>query len=54
MLIGVGGNEQDFSPSPFKILISSVSLGILFFLIITTLLLLLRVYYEKFIFNTDH
>lgn len=31
MLIGVGGNEQDFSPSPFKILISSVSLGILFF-----------------------
>ena len=42
MLIGVGSNEQDFSPSPFKILISSVSLGILFFLIITTLLVITK------------
>ena len=42
MLIGVGGNEQDFRPSPFKILISSVSLSILFFLIITTLLVITK------------
>tara|TARA_Y100000385_G_scaffold265253_1_gene299378 strand:+ start:203 stop:358 length:156 start_codon:yes stop_codon:yes gene_type:complete len=40
LLIGVGGTEDNFLPSPFKILITSIILGFLFLSVVTILLII--------------
>jgi len=40
LLIGVGGGDDSFSPSPINILITSIILGFLFLSIITILLII--------------